>query len=71
MSASCPPLPIVRHAYSHFRITLHAFECRAQPGRARAIACDAVKWVHLADLDDYAFPKANHKIIAALRERHA
>jgi A/G-specific adenine glycosylase len=59
----------VRHAYSHFRITLHVFQCRPQAGRARPIACDAVKWVRLADLDDYAFPKANHKIIAALRER--
>jgi len=64
------PLPVVRHAYSHFRITLHAFECRALAGRARPIACDAVKWVRIVDLDDYAFPKANQHIIAALRERH-
>lgn len=58
----------VRHAYSHFRITLHAFECRYVSGRCRAIGCDAVKWVRPAELDRYAFPKANHKIIAALRD---
>ena len=64
-------LVTVRHAYSHFRITLEAFECRYLSGRCRPIGCDAVKWVRLADLDDYAFPKANHRIIAALREKHA
>jgi A/G-specific adenine glycosylase len=57
----------VRHAYSHFRITMYVFECRPEGGPARPIACDAVKWVRLGDLDDYAFPKANHRIIAALR----
>jgi len=62
-------LAVVRHAYTHFRITMHAYECRHMSGRARPIACDAVKWVHLSRLDDYAFPKANHKVIAALRER--
>jgi A/G-specific adenine glycosylase len=56
--------------YTHFRITMHAYECRHVSGRARPIACDALKWVRLADLDDYAFPKANHRIIAALRARH-
>jgi A/G-specific adenine glycosylase len=63
------PLITVRHAYTHFRITLHAFECRYLSGRCRPIGCTHVKWVRLADLDDYAFPKANHKIIAALRAR--
>jgi len=64
-------LTTVRHAYTHFRITLHAFECRYVSGRCRAIGCDAFQWVRLAELDDYAFPAANHKIIAALREAHS
>jgi A/G-specific adenine glycosylase len=64
-------LTTVRHAYTHFRITMHAFECRHVSGRARAIACDAVRWVRLADLDAYPFPAANRRIIAALRQRHA
>lgn len=62
------PLCTVRHAYSHFRITLHAYTCRHIAGRARAIECDAVKWVLPDDLDRYAFPKANHRILERLRE---
>jgi len=57
----------VRHAYTHFRITLHAFECRYLSGRCRAIGCDDFKWVRPPDLDRYAFPKANRRIIDALR----
>jgi len=57
----------VDHAYSHFRITLHVFECDPAAGRARAIVPDAVRWVRLAELDAYAFPAANRRVIAALR----
>lgn len=63
------PLATVRHAYSHFRVTLHAFRCRPVGGRARAVHCQAVKWVALGELDSYAFPKANHPILAALRKK--
>jgi len=63
------PLITVRHAYTHFRITLHVFECRYKSGRCRAIGPDAWKWVRPDELDAFAFPKANHAIIAALRER--
>ncbi|MFA6134193.1 MAG: A/G-specific adenine glycosylase [Phycisphaerae bacterium] len=61
------PLISVEHAYSHFRITLHAVVCRYVRGPARAIGCQEFKWVTLGDLDRYAFPAANHRIIAALR----
>jgi A/G-specific adenine glycosylase len=58
---------IVPHAYSHFRITLHAFHCRYTRGRARPHTSQAVRWVRLDELDDYAFPKANKQIIARLK----
>lgn len=60
-------LTTARHAYTHFRVTLHAFECRHERGRPQAIECARWKWATLAELDDYAFPKGSHKIIAALR----
>jgi A/G-specific adenine glycosylase len=60
-------LIVVKHAYSHFRITLHAFECRFRSGKVHAVQCVAFKWVSLDELDRYAFPKANEKIISALR----
>jgi A/G-specific adenine glycosylase len=58
---------IVPHAYSHFRITLHAFHCRYTGGRARPHTSQAVRWVNIEALDDYAFPKANKQIIALLK----
>jgi len=61
----------VRHAYTHFRITLHAFECRYRSGRCKPLGCTDFKWVRLQELDHYAFPRANQKVIAALREKRA
>jgi A/G-specific adenine glycosylase len=60
-------LTTVEHAYTHFRITLHAFHCRYLSGEPQAVGCTAWQWVLLQQLDDYAFPAANHRIIAALR----
>ncbi len=64
-------LVTVKHAYTHFRITMHAFECQYVSGRPKAIGCAAWKWVHLAELDRYAFPRASHKVIAALKRKDA
>ncbi|HEX7594186.1 MAG TPA: A/G-specific adenine glycosylase [Anaerolineae bacterium] len=58
---------VVDHAYSHFRITLHAFHCRWRRGRPRAIGCAEWKWVSLRELARYAFPTANRRIIAELK----
>jgi A/G-specific adenine glycosylase len=60
------PLTTVEHAYSHFRVTIRAFSCTHVSGRARAIGCAAVRWVRPVELDDFAFPAANRKIIAAI-----
>jgi A/G-specific adenine glycosylase len=59
---------VVEHAYSHFSITMHAFHCRWVSGRPRAIGCTAWKWVAPGELEQYAFPKANRKIIVQLVE---
>ena len=63
------PIATVRHAYTHFRITLHAFDCRHVSGRPAPLQCAACKWVGRKDLDRYAFPRANRKIIEALISR--
>ena len=60
------PIARVEHAYSHFRITLHAYRCRL---RLRQPTTDLPSaWVAVADLDDYAFPRANGRVIEALRD---
>jgi A/G-specific adenine glycosylase len=60
-------LAVVDHAYSHFRIRMHAFECEYVSGAPRCITCTAFKWVRPNDLDRYAFPAANKKVIQILR----
>ena len=55
-------LCIVRHAYSHFRITIHAFLCDYAGGDAKALRCAAVKWIVPKDIKKYAFPTATVKI---------
>ncbi|MEJ5260404.1 MAG: A/G-specific adenine glycosylase [Anaerohalosphaeraceae bacterium] len=61
-----PCLTVVRHAYSHFKIVLHAFLCEYQGGKAEPLGCDAVKWVWPSRLIQYAFPAANLKIFQKL-----
>ncbi len=56
----------VKHAYSHFKITLHAFEAVFVSGTPRALGCDKVKWVRRNELEKYAFPKANLLIVARI-----
>ncbi|MDP6490873.1 MAG: A/G-specific adenine glycosylase [Kiritimatiellia bacterium] len=56
-------LGAIKHAFSHFKMTLHVFECRPQRGRARAVTVDAVKWVGIDELNAYPFPAADQKII--------
>ncbi len=57
---------VVRHAYTHFRITLHAFRCRLVAGEPQTLGCEAWRWVTADELADYPFPAADHRIIAAL-----
>ncbi|MEW6333604.1 MAG: A/G-specific adenine glycosylase [Thermodesulfobacteriota bacterium] len=62
-----PRLTSVEHAYTHFRITLHAFECRYRGGRIQLIGVDDYRWILPGQLDDFALPAADHRIIALLK----
>ncbi len=57
----------VEHAYTHFKVTLHVCQCQYLSGEPQAIGCEEVRWVDINQLDDFPFPKANEKIIAALK----
>ena len=61
-------LIIIDHTYSHFHVTLNVHHCKHLSGEPQAIECDEIRWVELADLDSYPFPKANLQIIEALRQ---
>lgn len=52
----------VNHAYSHFKITLHAFWCEWIRGTAVPNTSDEIRWIQLSELSDYPFPKANKTV---------
>jgi A/G-specific adenine glycosylase len=62
-----PELTVVHHAYTHFTIALHAHFARILSGRPRHIECAGHAWTTLDRIDQYAFSKADLKIIEALR----
>lgn len=65
------PVVVVEHAYTHFRITLHAFHARHVDGAPQTIGCADWRWVSLGELDAFPFPVTDQKIIAALQAEAA
>jgi A/G-specific adenine glycosylase len=61
------PLASVKHAYTHFRITLTAFRCFRRSGQPRALACDAWCWASREDLEKLALSKADRAVASALQ----
>ncbi len=62
---------VVRHGFTHFRITLHAFTCRYRGGTPQAIGVRAFAWVLPEELAQYTFGKADREVIAALQARRS
>ena len=56
----------VNHAYTHFKITMYAFRCCIREGAPKSAGGLPLRWVLLSDLDGYAFPRANRRILDAL-----
>lgn len=61
------PITSIKHAYSHFRITMHAFEC--------VLLSDHVSrteqphaWIAKESFGDYAFPRANRRLLDLLEQ---
>lgn len=61
------PIVTVKHSYTHFKITLHAFACRLLAGQPQALGVADWRWVTPAELDAFPFPRTDQKIIEALR----
>ena len=65
---------VVDHAFTHFKITLRAFDCRylgARPphDEPQAIGVKDWAWVTEARLADYSFGKADRMVIAEMARR--
>lgn len=57
----------IDHTYTHFHLTLIAHHCSYLAGEPQPIECQEIRWVSLQEIDQFTFPNANKKIIAALR----
>jgi len=59
-------LTVVKHAYTHFRITLYAFMSRLVSGTPRCIECDDFRWATLDEIDALPMAVTDRKIAAEL-----
>jgi A/G-specific adenine glycosylase len=55
----CERLMKIPHAFSHFRITLHVFRCNSLRGHPRPLEAADVRWIRIADLEQYPMGKAD------------
>jgi A/G-specific adenine glycosylase len=63
------PFHSLRHAYSHFKITMHAYTCRLLSGIPEPRTSTELKWVDVCELTDFPFPKANRKLTILIQEQ--
>jgi A/G-specific adenine glycosylase len=56
----------IKHAYTHFKITMDVFCCSYISGKVKLNGPVDHRWITLDKLDDYPFPKANHKFFPEL-----
>lgn len=56
----------VKHAYTHFKIVVDAFECEYIQGDLLLNGPIGAKWIKIDELHDYPLPKVTHKIIEKL-----
>jgi A/G-specific adenine glycosylase len=59
-------LGVYRHAFTHFKITLHAFRCTLLEGEPRPIEASDLRWVAPADLPRYPMGKVDRQIATRL-----
>jgi len=61
----------VKHAYTHFKILMDVFLCRYVSGEVKLNGSEDFRWITLQEIDQYPFPKANHKFIPLLNKVEA
>ncbi len=59
----------IKHAYTHFKIEMDVFYCHPVSGEIVLDGPIDYRWIHLAQIDDFAFPKANLKFIPLIETK--
>ncbi len=62
-------LTVIEHAYTHFRITLHAFLCRLEAGEPTCIECDDFQWATLDEIRALPMPVTDRQIAETVEAR--
>lgn len=57
---------VFKHAYTHFRITLHAFICSLRAGEPRPLEAQEIAWISPEDMDKYPMGKVDRLIARRL-----
>lgn len=67
------PLGVYQHAYTHFRVTLHAFYCQLQDEKTepRPIVASEIRWLALYELEDFPMGKIDRQISQSLLEQNS
>lgn len=60
------PFMKLDHAYSHFKITLHAYLCELEEGKPEPRTSQEIRWIAIDELTEYPFPKANRRLTEKL-----
>lgn len=60
------PFMKLDHAYSHFKITMHAYLCELEQGNPQPKTSQEIRWISIDKLRNYPFPKANRKLTEKL-----
>ncbi|NJK28241.1 MAG: NUDIX domain-containing protein [Coleofasciculaceae cyanobacterium SM2_3_26] len=61
---------VFRHAYTHFKVTLHAYRCALLTERSDLQQAPSQKWVALSELPDYPMGKLSRQVARALVAQH-
>ena len=57
---------VVRHAFTHFEITLHGYHCTYLGGKAVPDTFNDCRWVSFDALEEFAFSRAHRRLIEAM-----
>lgn len=59
-------ISFVRHAYEHYVVDLHLYECTLETGELRALAVSDFRWVRSDEMDQYNFTPADEASMSKL-----
>lgn len=63
------PFGIYRHAYTHFKVTLHAFGCRLTGAEPQPLHASEIRWVTPVELSAFPMGKIDRQIASVLQQQ--